>query len=64
MVTRFQSVTILLLMCIQCYPPISTSTGYKFLCLYTEMSIYRNNGKVRNKYGIQHYFINSAEIYQ
>ena len=34
---------------IQCNPLISTSTGSKFLCRYMEMSIYKNNGKVRNK---------------
>ena len=28
---------------------ISTSAGDTFLCRYTEMSIYRNNGEVRNK---------------
>ena len=45
-------------------PLISTSTGNKFLCRYTEMSIYRNNGEVRNNKEYSAIFLNSAEIDQ
>jgi len=50
---------------IQCDPLISTSAGNTFLCRCTDMAIYRNNGEVRNKKGMQRYFfLNSPEIDQ
>ena len=32
--------------CVQCNPLILTSAWKKFLCRYTEMSIYRYNGEI------------------